>query len=147
MEVILLRNVNALGKEGDSVKVKDGYARNFLFPKKLAAPSTPQTLKLLESRKKKLKLIEEKQRKIAQELADKIAKLSITITVESGIEDMLFGSVTTEQIQNALREQDIDVDKKNVVIKEPIKKLGIYEAEIKVHPDIKTKLKVWVVKK
>ena len=147
MEVILLKNINTLGKEGDTVKVKDGYARNFLFPRKLAALSTPETLKLLESRKKKLKLIEEKQRKVAQDLAERIAKLSVTITVESGIDDMLFGSVTTEQIQNALQEQGVDVDKKNLVIKESIKKLGIYEVEIKVYHDIKTKLKVWVVKK
>lgn len=147
MEIILLQDIRTLGKEGDTVKVKDGYARNFLLPKKLAMPCTAGAMKVLEAKRKKVVQAEEKKKKTAQELARAISKLSLTIPMESGADDALFGSVTAEAISRALAQEDVHVDKKNITVKEPIGKLGIYNAEIKLHPEIKETLRIWVVKK
>lgn len=147
MEVILLQDIKNLGKEGDTVKAKDGYARNYLIPRKLAAPYTPGTVKILETKKKKASLEREKEKKTAKALAEKLSQISLTIPVESGMEDKLFGSVTPETIFHALREEDIHVDKKSIFIKEPIKKLGIYNIEVRLYPELNSALRVWVVKK
>lgn len=147
MEIILLQNVEKLGKEGDAVKVTDGYARNFLFPKKLATPYAAGAVKILEGKRKKAALRHEKEKKLARELAAKLSKLSLTISVEAGVNDTLFGSVTSETIFHALQQEGIAIDKKSITIGEPIRKLGIYSAEVKLHPEVKEHLKIWVVKK
>ena len=147
MEVILLQNQDKLGKSGDIIRVQDGYARNFLIPRKLAMLVTPGAQKTIEARKRKEVKKAEIEKKTAEETASKIKSLSLTITMESGVEDNLFGSVTNEMISNALRQEKIIVDKRSIEIEEPIKKLGIYNIDIKLHPEIKTKLKIWVVKK
>jgi len=147
MEVILLQDVEGLGKEGDSIKTKDGYARNYLIPKKLAAFASPAALKALEVKKKKKADGEKKEIERLKVLAEKISQLSITIPVESGVNDVLFGSVTSESISHAIREEGIEIDKKNITVNEPIKKLGIYNAEARLHPEIKATLRIWVVKK
>ena len=147
MELILLQDVKALGKEGSTVKVKDGYARNYLIPKKLAVLSTPGAVKALERKKKKAALETEKAKKASEELAKTLSQLSLTISMESGSEDKLFGSVTSDTIFHALQQEGIQIDKKSITIKDPINKLGIYNVEVKLHPEVKQDLRIWVVKK
>jgi large subunit ribosomal protein L9 len=147
MEVILLQDVESLGKQGDLIKVKDGYARNFLFPRKMAALSTPESLKMIEQTKKKKAKEDEKMKAEAEEIAKKINALSCTISVEAGVEDKIFGTVTPEMIKNMLRQENITVDKKDVIIEEPIKKLGVYQIKIKLMHGVEATLRVWVVKK
>lgn len=147
MKVILLQNVKTLGKEGDTVKVKDGYGRNYLIPKKFATDCTAGAIKILEAKRKKALLEAKKQKKTTEELAKKISQLSLNIPMESGVNDALFGTITPESIFKTLREENIHVDKKSITITEPIKKLGVYTVEIKLHPEIKANLRIWVVKK
>ncbi len=147
MEIILLQDVEKLGKEGDTVKVKDGYGRNYLIPRKLAVPCTYQAIKALELKKKKNARKKEKLKLEVQDISKKIASLSCTIPVEAGVDDKIFGTVTSEMIRNAIRQEEIDVDKNNILIEEPIKKLGVYQIKIKLHPEVTTSLRIWVVKK
>ncbi|MDO8535393.1 MAG: 50S ribosomal protein L9 [Candidatus Omnitrophota bacterium] len=146
MKVILTQTIDRLGKIGDIVNVKDGYARNYLFPKNAAKEATPGNMKILESLKKKQALEDEKSLSEAKALAEKIAALSITISAKSGEEEKLFGAVTTEMISAALGNEKITVDKKDIVLDEPIKKLGVYQVGVKIHPEVKASLRVWIVK-
>jgi len=146
MKVILTQTVDRLGKIGDVVDVKDGYARNYLFPKNAAKEATPGNMKILDSLKKKQALEDAKRLDEAKALAEKIAALSITISAKAGEEEKLFGTVTTEMISAALGNEKITVDKKDIVLDEPIKKLGVYQVGVKVHPEVKASLRVWVVK-
>lgn len=147
MEIILLQDVKSLGKEGDAVKVKDGYARNYLIPRKLAAPCTAEAIKLLEAKRKKASLKLEKERKAAQALAETLSQISLTIPMESGQEDKLFGSVGPETIFHAFQQEGVHIDKKTIVIKEPINKLGVYNIEVRLHPEAVATVRIWVVKK
>ena len=147
MQVILIEDVDKIGKLGDVVNVTRGYARNFLFPRKLAMEATAMSISLLE--KKKKKRIQETARIKAEiaELAGKVSNTSCTVAVAAGEEDKLFGSVTAEHIKEALAAEGIEVDKKQIHLAEPIRKLGVYQVEIKLHPEITASAKVWVVKK
>ncbi len=147
MEVILLKNLDKVGAEGEVIRVKDGYARNYLIPKKLAVICTKEALKNLELKRKKKALLAEKEKRSAQELAKRIASISLTIPVESGAGEKLFGSVTAEMIFHALQQEGVDIDKRNINIKDPISQLGIYSVEVKLHPEVKENLRIWVVKK
>ncbi len=147
MEVILLKNVDKLGREGETVKIKKGYARNYLIPRKIAAVATPGVLKILESKKKRAQKAAKNAKKSAEELARTIGGISLTITAESGVNDTLFGSVTTDMIFHALQHEGVRVDKKSIDIEEPIHKLGVYKIGIKLHPEVKADLRIWVVKK
>jgi len=147
MEVILLKDIQNLGKQGQIIDVKDGYGRNYLIPRKLAAVSTPETHKMVETLKKKEDELRKKSKAGAEELAKKIASLSCTIAVEAGVEDKIFGSVTPEMIRNTLRQESIEIDKKDILIDEQIKKLGVYQVNIKLDPEVTASLKVWIVKK
>jgi large subunit ribosomal protein L9 len=146
MKVILTQAIDRLGKIGDIVSVKDGYARNFLFPKNAAKEATPGNMKILDSLKKKQALEDAKMLDEAKAFAQRISALSITIGAKVGEEEKLFGSVTTEMISIALGNEKIVIDKKDIVLDEPIKKLGVYQVGVKVHPEIKASLRVWVVK-
>jgi len=147
MKVILLQDVKSLGKEGDSMNVKDGYAQNYLIPRKLAMMHTDGAIKILETKRKKAILAAEKEKKVQEELAQKISQLSLNIPMESGVNDTLFGTVTPDVIFKTLQQENIHVDKKSIEIAEPIRKLGVYNAEIRLHPDVKANLRIWVVKK
>ena len=147
MQIILLQDVKGLGKEGDVVKAKDGHARNYLIPKNIAALYTPGALRALEAKKKKALKGAEKEHGKAKGFAKAISQLSLTIPMESGVDDALFGSVTTDAISRALKQEGVDIDKKNITISDPIKKLGIYNVEVQLHPEVKETLRVWVVKK
>lgn len=147
MKVILTENVDRLGHIGDIVNVKDGYARNFLFPKNIAKEATAGNMKILEALKKKRAAEEAKILNAAKAVASKLEALSVTIEAAAGEEDKLFGSVTADMIAQALSEEGITFDKKEITIAEPIKKLGVYQVSVKVHPELKANLKVWVVNK
>jgi len=147
MKVILIENVDKLGSIGDVVTVKEGYARNYLIPKKLVKEATAGNMKSLESLLKKKAAAEAKVLGEANKIAEKIAALSITIQAEAGEEEKLFGSVSSEMIAEALAKEGVSVDKRDLVLDEPIKKLGAYQVTVKIHPQIKASLKVLVVTK
>ncbi|MFH1406396.1 MAG: 50S ribosomal protein L9 [Candidatus Omnitrophota bacterium] len=146
MEVILKEDIEKLGKSGDVVAVKVGYARNFLLPKGLAVPATPRAKVQLEIEKKKNAKMLQLEKKDAQELADRLLSVSCTITKKVGQDEHIFGSVTAADVTEALSKEGIQVDKKKVVLDEPLKSLGIYQVMIKLHPDVTASVKVWVVK-
>jgi large subunit ribosomal protein L9 len=147
MELILMEDIKKLGKQGDIVNVKDGYGRNFLIPQNKAVAATAQTRQMVEKLKAKRELEEKKKLGQAQELKAKLEALSITITSEAGEEDKLFGAVTADMIKDAISLESIEVDKRKIVIAEPIKKLGAYEVQIKVYPEVAAVMRIWVVKK
>jgi large subunit ribosomal protein L9 len=147
MKVILLETIDKLGKAGEIITVKEGFARNYLIPKNKARVATTGNMKMLESIKKKEALEENKRLDAAKALAGKIEALSLSISAQAGEEEKLFGSVSNDTIADALKEEGIDIDKKDITLDEPIKKLGSYQVTVKVHPQVKANLRVWVVKK
>ena len=146
MKVILRQDYETLGQAGDIVKVKPGYARNFLLPQKIAYPAKPNFVRMLEEESRQKQQRRRKDKKVAEELAVKLSSVSVTISVSVGEEDKMFGSVTSQDIGNALKEQGHDVDRRKIVLEEPIKALGIYEVPIKLFPEVEANIKVWVVK-
>ncbi|MCX7725482.1 MAG: 50S ribosomal protein L9 [Chitinispirillaceae bacterium] len=146
MEVILLKDHGKLGKALDVVNVKDGYARNFLIPQGIAMVATEGNRKKVEETKRLAEKREEKKLNDAKELALKIEQVPCTIAVKVGEEDKIYGSVGAVEVANYLKREGYDIDKNQVEIEEPIKKLGVYTVTIKVYKDITAKLKVWVVK-
>ncbi len=146
MEVILTKDVDKVGKAGSVVKVKDGFARNLLLPKKLAIPVTSGNLKKLEQEKEKLIQGQEEKKKEALALKERLDKLSLTIPASAQDEKSLYGSVTALDISSSLKDEGIEIEKNLIILDEPIKSLGIYEISIKLHPEIQAKVKVWVVK-
>ncbi|MEK6647300.1 MAG: 50S ribosomal protein L9 [Candidatus Firestonebacteria bacterium] len=146
MEVILREKVENLGNTGDIIKVSDGYARNYLLPKKLALQSTLEAKKIIEEEKKRKAIKEEKEKKDALKLAERIEKISCTIPSKAGEEDKLFGSVTSSDIADALKNEGVEIDKKKIELEEPIKSLGVYSIPIKLHSEVTANAKIWVVK-
>jgi large subunit ribosomal protein L9 len=146
MKLILRKDVEKVGKSGETVSVKDGFARNYLLPKGLALVATQDNLKRIESEKKKVEQSKKTEKNKALELAKRISNFSCTISAEAK-DDNLYGSVTALDIYEALKDEDIGIEKQDVLLVEPIKKLGIYEVEVRLHPEVATKIKVWVVKK
>ncbi|MDF2672615.1 MAG: ribosomal protein [Clostridiales bacterium] len=143
MKVILKADVKALGKKGDIVNTSDGYARNYLFPKGVATEATEGNLKAQEAFKAKEVKKKAEEKDIALELAKKISSLSISISVKTGENGKLFGSITSKDIAEELKKQhNIDFDKKKFVLDEAIKTAGEYSVEVKVYPEISGKLKV-----
>jgi len=149
VEVILNKDVDKIGKAGSVVKVKDGFARNFLIPNKLALPLTASNLKKLEEQKQQKLLQLEKVRKECEELKSRLAELSLTMPslTQDQDKDKLYGSISASDIAQALKEEGLQIDKNIIILEEPIKSLGIYEIPIKLHPEVTAAIKVWVVKK
>ncbi len=147
MKVILLEAIDKLGKIGEVVTVKEGFARNFLIPNKKARPATAGNMKALELVQKKEALGLAKQVEAARALANRISNLSLTISAQAGDDEKLFGSVTSDAVSDALKDEGVTIDKKDVIIEEPIKKLGVYQITVKVHPEVKASLRLWIVKK
>ena len=147
MEIILSQNVDALGKLGEVVKVKDGYARNFLIPKKLAYVVTAANLKRIEQQEKNRKIQDEKNKKEAEELAEKLSKASCTVSVEVNDLDKLYGAISETDIVKALEVEGFAVDKKTIVIENPIEELGIFEIGVHLYPEVTAKIRLWVTKK
>ncbi len=147
MKVILKQAVEGLGQGGDLVEVKDGYARNFLVPQGLVVAATSGNVKQIEHQRTLIKARLEEEKGLAEDLATRLAQLSLTITKRVGENDRLFGSVTNREIEEALREEGIMVPHKTIVLQEQIRSTGVYNVEIKLHTEVKTVLKVWVVPK
>lgn len=147
MKVILIQDIDRVGKAGQVLTVADGYARNFLIPNKKAREATPGNMKVLDVLKKKEAAEEAKKVEAARALANRIGNLSITISVQAGEEEKLFGSVTADAVADALKDEGIEIDKKDVILDEPIKKLGVYQVAVKVHPEVKANVRIWIVKK
>lgn len=146
MDVILKEDIEKLGKAGSVVKVTPGFARNYLFPKKLAVVSTQENKKIFETEKRKKQQGVEKQKQEALELSNKLSSFSCTIAAKAGLDDKLYGSVTSEDIAQSLKAAGMDIDKRKITISEPIKALGVYNIDISLYPEITSKIKVWVVK-
>ena len=147
MEIILAQNLKHLGEIGQVVKVKDGYARNYLLPKKLAYKATKENLKRIEAETKALREKYEQDVKAAQEVAEVLGKASCTVSVEVNDQEKLYGAVTAGEIVKALEIDGHAVDRKQVVFEKPIEDLGIFEVGIVIHPDVTAKVRVWVTKK
>jgi large subunit ribosomal protein L9 len=147
MEIILSQDVSQLGKVGDVVRVKEGYARNFLFPKKVAYAATPANLKRIAQIEKKRKADYEKQKNEAEEFAKKLSKVSCTVNVEVNDLDKLYGAISEAEIARVIENEGFSVDKKNIVVEKPIEELGIFEIGVKLHPEVTAKVRVWVTKK
>ena len=146
MKVILRQNVETLGQIGEVVEVKSGYARNYLIPQKLAYAALKGNVRALDEEKKNLDRKREQELHHAEHLSAEIEKVSVSIPVQVGEEDKIFGTVTTQMIADALKEKGFDLDKRKIEIEEPIKSLGIYTISIKQHPSVSAKVKVWVVR-
>ncbi len=146
MKVILREDADKLGKTGDVVEVKDGYARNFLIPKKMALESTPGSLKIIEENKKIALLRQNREKREAEAVGKRLASISCTVVVKTGEADKLFGSVTANDISRVLENEGLKIDKRQILLEDPIKELGVYQVPVKLHQDVTTQLKVWVVK-
>ncbi|MBL7071067.1 MAG: 50S ribosomal protein L9 [Candidatus Omnitrophica bacterium] len=147
MKVILLDDIEKMGSLGDVVEVKKGFARNFLFPRKLAIEALDKNLKVLEERKRKRAQQIAKVKQETVELGKKISGISCTIPMTAGEEDKLFGSVTTELVAEALAAEGVNIDKKQITLPESIRKLGVYQVEVRLDPEVTVSTKIWVVKK
>ena len=147
MEVILSQDVDFLGKTGEVVKVKEGYARNYLLPKKMAYVATPGNLKRIEQQEKNRKIQYEKDKQEAEGLAEKLGKASCTVSVEVNDLDKLYGAVTEVDVVKALEVEGFTIDKKLIVIENPIEELGIFEVGVSLHPEVTAKVRLWVTKK
>lgn len=146
MKVILRKNYEQLGKIGQVVNVKDGFALNFLIPRKIAYLATEGNIRALEEEKKQSLKKAAKELEAAQKLATELENVSITIPVKVGEEEKIFGTVTAQMIADSLKEKGYDIDKRKIEISEPIKALGIYNIVVKLHQDVSATLKTWVVR-
>lgn len=146
MDVILLQDVEGLGEAGDIVEVKPGYARNYLMPRGLALRASKRNLAVAEEKKNVTRARKERANKVNQELADSLAKVELTIEMQVGEEEKLFGAVTTQDIHKALLEKDLDIDRQMILLEEPIRALGVYDIKIKVSSDLQPGIKLYVIK-
>ena len=145
MKVVLLEDVKALGKKGTVVEASEGYARNYLLPKKLGVPATAENLNTLKLKKANEDRIAAEQLKEAKELAAKVEAASVTVKIKGGENGKTYGSVSTKEIAEAVNEQlGLEIDRKKIVLPEAIKAFGSYEAAVKLHRDVQAKLKVTV---
>jgi large subunit ribosomal protein L9 len=145
MEVILREHVDNLGRRGDLVKVADGYARNYLLPRKMALLATEGNKKVIERERVKFDTAEAEEQKVAQAVADRLAAVEVEIARKVGETDALFGSVTNADIAEALAGKGFDIDRRTIQLHEPIKKLGEFDVPVKLHRAVSVTLKVKVV--
>lgn len=146
MKVVLLEDIKTLGKKGDIVEASDGYAGNFLLPKKKAIAATAENLNTLKLQKANADKIAVELLAEAKELKDKIEKSEVTVSIKGGEGGKTYGSVSTKEIAQAMKDQSgLEVDKKKIVLPEPIKTFGVHEISIKLHKEVSAKLKVKVV--
>lgn len=144
VQVILREDVPNLGRTGDVVKVRAGYARNYLLPRKLAVEANPKNLREFEHQKRLAMARREVRKNAALKLKDQIEALSLTLTARAGEEKRLFGSVTNIDLERALRERGIEVERRKILLAEPIKQLGDFVVAIKVEAEVEANLKVTV---
>ena len=146
MELILLEDVDTLGKIGDTIRVANGYARNYLLPRGIAGKATKSALRQIESKKLLMQKEHAERVVVATAMAEKIAKLSITLTVRAGEDEKLYGSVTSSQIIEAVAKEGIELEKSCLKMSEPIKELGTFTIDVRLHSDVTGQLTVWVVR-
>ncbi|NQT84983.1 50S ribosomal protein L9 [bacterium] len=146
MQILLLKDIEKVGREGDIVTVTDGYARNYLIPRKKAIIAGKGAVDIQKNLQRRRVVRAEVEFSECKELAERIANLSCTISAKVGEEEKLFGSVTTADVAEALRKEGVEIDKKKIILDSPIKSLGIYSVNIRLHPEVKATLKLWVVK-
>ncbi len=147
MKIILKEDLKKLGKCGEVVEVKDGFARNYLIPENLAIPATKGHLKAIEEVIRQKSMRDNKSLRKDQRLKVDIEKISVTAEVSVGEEDKVFGSVTSPQIADLIKEKGFVIDRHQIELKEPLKALGVYTIPIKVSSEVQANLKLWVVKK
>jgi large subunit ribosomal protein L9 len=145
MEVILRQHVDNLGRRGEVVKVADGYARNYLLPRKLALVATAGNKKQIERERAKLDALEAEEQKVAEAIATRLAGVEVEIARKVGETEALYGSVTTTDVAAALHAKGFDIDRRKVQLQEPIKKLGEYEIPIRLHREVAARVKVHVI--
>ncbi|HOV92375.1 MAG TPA: 50S ribosomal protein L9 [Candidatus Kapabacteria bacterium] len=145
MKIILRKNLENLGNIGDVVSVKNGYARNYLIPNNLAFIATDDAVKRIE--REKMKLINQltKEKENAESISQALSNIQLTIPMRTTEEGNLYGSITNQLISEKLAELNFNIDKRNIIIDEPIKTLGIFDVKIKLHTDVTTTIKVWVI--
>lgn len=146
MQVILKQRMEKLGGPGDVVTVKPGYARNYLIPQGLAYPATEGNLKRMERERAQLEKQAAAELSAARKQAKVIADVSLTFTARAGEEGKLFGSITSGDIAEKLAEQGIEVDRRQIDLEEPLKALGVFSVPIRLHPEVRPEVKVWVIK-
>lgn len=146
MDVILRQAVENLGKPGDLVTVKAGYARNYLIPRGFALVATDGNRKRIEQQKARLEAAENDRRAAAQQVAERLEQVSLTFSARVGEEEKLFGSVTAADIAQQLHAQGFEIEKRQIDLHEPIKSLGVYRVPVKLHADVKPEVRVWVIK-
>jgi large subunit ribosomal protein L9 len=146
MKIILKKDVQNLGKASEIVDVKRGYARNYLIPTNLAIEATASNIKSYQEESKLDKIRTEKGKKAAVELAEKLSQVSLTAVVQVGEQDKVFGSVTAQNIADLLKESGFEIERKKIILDEPLKALGVFDVPVKLFPDVEAKVKVWVVR-
>ncbi|MGB0604052.1 MAG: 50S ribosomal protein L9 [Candidatus Latescibacterota bacterium] len=146
MKVILLRDVESLGSAGEVVQVKSGFARNFLIPQRQALVASDTNVAQFESKRKEHAAVSERERRAAEAIAKQLEADSLTAQVRVGEEDRLFGSVTVQNIADLLAEKDYDIDRRAIQLEEPIRALGVYTIDVRLHADVTANVKLWVVK-
>ena len=145
MKVILTEEIRGLGSRGDLVTVKDGYARNYLIPKNLAQEATKGNLNAIEHQRRKWALLAQEEKNAAQKQADRVKGVKIRIEKRVGEHGHLFGSVTANEIADALLEKGIEVDKRRIELGSPIKNVGVHDVEVRLHKDVTAQIQVEVV--
>uniref|UniRef100_A0A7C4AJC7 Large ribosomal subunit protein bL9 n=1 Tax=Thermodesulfovibrio aggregans TaxID=86166 RepID=A0A7C4AJC7_9BACT len=145
MKIILKEDIHGLGKAGQVINVKDGYARNYLLPRGLALIADEKNLRVLEYQKKKFEEEAKKKLQDAESVRQRLTAFELTIKAKAGEDQKLFGSITAKDIAEALQKQGFSVDKKQINISEPIKRLGEHEVELKLHSNVSARLKINVV--
>ncbi len=147
MKIILLQSIEKLGEKGDAIDVKPGYARNYLIPNGVALLHTPSNLKKFDELKRVEAIKKGKREKEAIKLKEKLEALSLTFPVQAGEDGKLFGAITNIDIESAFAKEGYQIDKKDILLSEPIKELGVYSVEVVLNPKIKATVKLWVVNK
>lgn len=145
MKVILLQDVKSLGKKGQIVEVNDGYARNFILPKKLGQEATSQNLNTLKLQKANEARVAQENLDNARRFADELSKLTVVVGMKAGEGGKLFGSVSSKEIAEEAKKQfGVEIDKKKIVLADPIKSFGVFEIGVKLHPEVTASMKVKV---
>lgn len=145
MEIILKDDIYGLGKTLDVVKVKDGYANNYLFPRGLAILATDRNKALIEAERAKLAEVQAKEKGVAEQLANKLATVSLTIAARVSEDEKIYGSIQQHDIADKLKEAGYDIDKKKVILPEAIKQLGMFSVKLQLHREVEAKIKLWVI--
>jgi len=147
MQVILTNTIEHLGKVGDVVKVKDGYARNYLLPRQMAVNATPANVKRIEKEKTKRLALYEEEKKQAQARAEVLSRVSLTVVTEVNDQEKLYGAISESEILKAFEAEGHKVERRMLVIEKPVDELGIFEIGVKLHPEVIAKIRLWVTKK